>query len=543
MRGSEPRATAARQGSGALSGRCDLRSFVDALERAGELRRWSSPVSLRDVGRLIESCDQALLIERPQGCAMPILANAMATRRRWALAFGVAPEELRAELGRRAQVLIPPVRVDDGPVKEVVRTGDQADLTALPAYLQHELDGGVYVSAALDVTKHPETGRFNTGVRRLMVRGPRETGIDAVAPSDMRAYYRRARELGRRFEIAFVIGAHPLDYMATQMKVETDDEFEIMGGLRGEPVPLVRCETVDLWVPADAEIVLEGALDGDWTEVEGPFGEYTGCYGAAHLNPVFKMSAITHRHDAIFETATIGGRHLQHTDTAAITALRTELLAWESVSRAVAEPIQVYCPTAATGLHHVRIALRSRDPGDGRNAIVAAMASNAEIKLAIAVDEDIDIFDDRAIEWAIATRFQADRDVVILPGMRTFPLDPSLPPHEGSAVTTAKLGLDATRRFDRPARVFAIPRAPFEGGPVAAPAHPETRQAGVDDLAADLVTSLPHGPRFVDWLVAFPEAHQGDIIRALGLLRERDLVRMDADGRYWPAGERGQATR
>lgn len=534
MQAAKVRATAVRTDGGTVSGRCDLRSFVKVLEDAGELRRWSAPVSLRDVARLIESCRQALLIEQPQGCGMPILANAMATRQRWALAFGVPLEEIRAELGRRISTLIPPVRVDHGPVKEVVAVGDAADLTLLPAYLQHELDGGVYISAALDVTKHPETGRFNTGVRRLMVRGPRETGIDAVAPSDMRAYYRRAREIGRPFEIAFVIGTDPLDYMATQMKVTTDDEFEVMGGLRGEPVRIVRCETVDLWVPADAEIVLEGRLEGGWTEVEGPYGEYTGCYGAAHFNPVFKLSAITHRHDAMFQTATIGGRSLDHTDTALITALRTELLVWESLTRAIAEPLQVYCPTAATGLHHVRIALRSRDPGDGRNAVVAAMASNAEIKMAIAVDEDVDVFDDHAIEWAIATRFQADRDLVTLPGMRTFPLDPSLPPHDGPAVTTAKLGIDATRRFDRPAHVFAIPRAPFEEGPVGPPVHAETRRASVDELATAMEASLARGPHFVDWLTAFPDIHQGDVIRALGLLRERGGVRMDTDGRYWP---------
>lgn len=525
-----------------MSGQRDLRAFLHALEEAGELQRWSSPISLRDVARLIESCDKALLVENPAGCSMPILANAMASRRRLALAFGVPEDGLISELVRRASDLIPPTRVKGGPVREVVELGERADLSTLPAYLQHELDGGPYISATLDVSKHPETGRYNIGVRRLMLRGRWETGVDTVAPSDLRAYYRRARELGARFEIAFVVGAHPLDYMATQMKVPTDDEFEIMGGFRGEPVPLVPCETVDLEVPADAEMVLEGYLEGDWTEIEGPFGEYTGCYGAAHYNPVFKLTAITRRRDAIFQTATIGGRTLHHTDTAAIVALRTELLVWEAVSRAVAEPLQVYCPTAATGMFEARIALRSRDPGDGRNAVVAALGSNAETKLAIAVDDDIDIFDDRSVGWAIATRFQADRDAVILSGLRTFPLDPSLPPHQGPGAVTAKLGLDATRRLDKPAHVFAIPRAPFDGQELGAPTEAPGQPDNLNGLVAQLAVSLADGPRFLTWLAMFPQVHQRDIVRAVGVLRERGMVRMDTDGRYWPApAARGEA--
>lgn len=514
-------------------GTLDLRGYLRVLETAGELERVRHPVDVRELGKLIEASDRALLFESITGFSMPVLANAMGNRRRWALAFGCDEPFLRKELEARTRQLIRPIRVDTGPVTEVILVGPEADLGALPVYLQHEFDGAPYFSAALDVSKHPESGRYNTGVRRLMVRGPRQTGIDMVAPSDLRAAYRRARELGRKFEVAFVIGAHPLDYLATQMKVPCDDEFEIMGGLRGQPVRLIRCATVDLEVPADAELVLEGYLEGDWTEVEGPFGEYTGCYGSSHLNPVFHLTGIMRRRDAILQSATIGGRRLDHTDTAVITALRTEMLIWESVSRAVAEPLQVYCPTAATGLHHVRISIHSRDPGDGRNALVAALASNAEVKMAIVVDEDIDIFDDHAVEWALATRFQGDRDLVVLSGMRTFPLDPSLPLHEGSRVTTAKVGFDCTRSYDRPARVFAIPQPPF-----AAERPGSVPEPVVDDLEAlveRLRASLVDGPHFVDWLDKERTVHQSQIIRALGILRERGLVSMDREGRYWPA--------
>jgi 2,5-furandicarboxylate decarboxylase 1 len=510
----------------------DLRRHLRALEAGGELETVPGPVSIREVARLIEASERALLLERVQGYRMPVAANVMASRRCWALAFGCAESELREELGRRASRLIPPVSVADGPVREVIEVGAAVDLTQLPAHLQHELDGGPYLSAAMDVSRHPESGRHNLGMRRLMVRGPRETGVDLVAPSDLRALYREARERGRRFEIAFVIGTHPLDYMASQMHDSAHDELHLAGGLRGAPVPVVPCATVDLEVPADAELVLEGCLEGDWTELEGPYGEFTGCYGAAHLNPVFKVTGLMRRRDAILQTATISGRRLHHTDTAMLGALTSELMIWHALRAAVAEPLDVYCPTSASGLLHARVAIRRRDPGDGRGAVVAALACRG-VKMAVVVDEDVDIRDDRAVEWAIATRFQADRDLVVLEGMRTIPLDPSLPPHEGSMVTTSKMGIDATRRPDRPAHLFSIPRAPFEGARPGA--FGEGAEASAEEVAERLERSLDRGPRFLDWLAEEPDLPQPVIVRALGILRERGRLRLDRDGRHWPA--------
>jgi UbiD family decarboxylase len=518
-----------------------LQSFVDRLEAAGELERITGATPLRDVARITESSDRAVLIEQPNGCDVPLLANAMAARSRWAIALGVEPAGITAELARRVGQPVAPVRVEDGPIKQVRQVGDEVDLTRLPAHLQHELDGAPYISASLDVSRDPETGRYNTGVRRLMLRGPRETGVDMVAPSDLRGYYRRARALGKRFEIAFVVGAHPLDYMSSQMRVPPTDEFAIMGALRQAPVPLVPCETVDLLVPADAEIVLEGYIDGDWEHVEGPYGEYTGCYGAPHRNPVFKVTALTRRSEAIFQTATIGGRRLEHTDTAVICSLSTELAVWEAISRGVAQPVAVHCPPAGTGLHHTRIAVKVRDPGDGRNAVVAALGSNADTKMAIAVDDDIDVFSDAMVEWAVATRYQADLDTIVLPGLRTLPLDPSLPPHVGSAVTTAKLGMDATRRMDRPAHVFDIPAPPF--AEATDPAQAAEREGDVEALAERVLATAGEGRRFVDWLRELGDVHEGDLVRALALLRSRDMIAMDPDGRYCPTAAALEAER
>ncbi len=512
--------------------RPDLRSYLRELEEAGELERVGSVVSIRDLGRLIEASDRAILFESVAGYSMPVLANAVASRRRLAMAFGCAEADLRRELARSLERPVAPVVVDRGPVQEVIERAEEADLSTLPAYLQHDLDAAPFLSGAMDVSRHPETGRYNIGVRRLMLRGPRETGVDMVAPSDLRAYYRRARELGRRFEIAFVIGTHPLDYLASQMRVATENEFDTLGALRGAPVELVRCATVDLMVPADAELVLEGYLDGDWTEVEGPYGEYTGCYGAAHFNPVFKLTGLMRRRDAIFQSVTISGRRLFHTDSSVLASLGTELRVAHAVSQAVPEVVDVYCPPEASGFHHVRIAVRVRQAGDARNALHAALAAT-EVKMAVVVDEDIDVRDDRKVEWALSTRFQADRDLVVLEGMRCIPLDPSLPPNQGWHVTTAKLGIDATRRRDKPAHLFDIPAMPFEDRPRDW-FQPESRTE-LQALRERMEASLGTGPRFVDWLEQERGVHQAQIIQVLGMLRAEGRIRLDPDGRYWPA--------
>jgi 2,5-furandicarboxylate decarboxylase 1 len=512
----------------------DLRDHVKDLEAAGDLLRIRRPTSLRHVTAIAEATDKAVLFEEPAGCDTPLLVNAMATRSRWARMLGVSSADAGPELERRLTGPIEPVRVAEAPVQEIVQAGDDVDVTRLPAYLQHELDGAPYISAALDVSRDPETGRYNTGVRRLMLRGPNETGVDLVGPTDGRSNYAKAIEMGKRFEVAFVIGAHPLDYIATQLH-GTGNELAFMGGIRGCAVPVVQCKTVDLEVPATAEIVLEGYLDGGWETPEGPFGEYTGCYGAPHYNPRFVITAITRRSDAIFQSATIGGRSLAHTDTAAITSLCTEVAVWASLRPAVARPVQVYCPPQATGLHHARVAIDVRDPGDARNAILAALSSKANLKHVIVVDSDIDVFSDEMVEWALSTRFQGDRDLVVVPGMRTLQLDPSLPPsaRPGAPATSANVGFDATRRADKPAAVFSIPRAPWAPEPAG---HPDPadgeRVSDVDAFADDILGTLGGGATFVEICNRFPAAHQGDIVRALAVLSARGTLEFREGGSY-----------
>ena len=337
----------------------------------------------------------------------------MGSRRRLALALDSDERELMTTVQQRLKVPHKPVRVDDAPVQQVVHKGDAADLTTLPVHLQHGLDGAPYISASLDFARFPGSDFTNVGCRRIMLRGPRQAGIDLIAPSDLRAIYLESAARQEPLPVAYAVGSHPADFIAAVTATPPMDELEVIGALRGAPVPIVKCVTNDVWVPADAEYVLEGYLDPKGhTEPEGPYGEYVGYYGVVKRNPVFRVTAITHRKDALFQTATIGGRYLARTDTAQLTTMKTETAAWAALLTAVREPVAVFATPSSGGMYNLRLSLRQRVPGEARNAIAAVFGSMAEAKHVFAFDADIDVFSDEQVDWALATRFQGDRDLI-----------------------------------------------------------------------------------------------------------------------------------
>ena len=188
---------------------------------------------------------------------------------------------------------------------EVVLTGDDADFATLPVHLQHGLDGAPYISAGIDYAQDGKTGFTNLGCRRMMLRGPRAAGIDLDRTERSAAIYQAAVAKGERLPVAFTVGSYPTDFLAAVAATPPIDEFEVVGAVRGAPLPVVKCKTIDVLVPADAEMVLEGYLDArGHVEPEGPYGEYIGYYGLLKTNPVFHLTAITRRKDALFQTVT-----------------------------------------------------------------------------------------------------------------------------------------------------------------------------------------------------------------------------------------------
>ena len=496
-----------------------LARLVDRLVDAGEVEVVAEPVPLAGVAQRLDGNPKAVLFKSagPEGAAL--VGNVMGSRARLALALETDERSLLPTILERLGAPVPPVEIsrDRAPVQEVVLEGGDADLTALPVHLQHALDGAPYISAGLDFSRDPATGFTNIGMRRLMLRGRREAGIDLNAPSDLRAIYGGAHARGERLPVAIVVGAHPSDAIASLSLVPPQDELALLGGVRGAPVPVVKCVTSDLMVPADAEIVLEGHLDpAGWSEPEGPYGEYVGYYGVLKSNPVFHLSAITCRSDALFQTVTIGGRYMDTTDTAQICALKTEVSLWKALETAVREPVGVYVTASCGGMYNARVSLRQRVPGEVRNAIAAVFGSNADVKHVFVTDADIDIFSDAELDWALATRFQADRDIAVASGFRAVPLDPSLQGERAGA----KAGFDLTVPFGKlGAQEFTVPEPPqfvaaAAGGPSAAEA-------------------LADGPKHFRELMEAAGSDDGrEIVRELESLYAEGRLGRDRDGRY-----------
>jgi UbiD family decarboxylase len=493
-----------------------LRRFVAQLP-AGELDVRPEPTALADVAAALEGNPRAVMFDAVGPERLELVGNVTGSRSRLAHALGVAPGDLLRDIQRRMRNRPEIVEVSraEAPAQQMVLTGGDADLTALPVHLQHGADGAPYISSSTDFVVDPRTGFTNIGIRRLMLRGRTEAGVDLNSPSDLRALYEASAAAGKPVPVAFVVGSHPIDHLAAVMRLPADD-LALMSSLREAPLPVVKCITNDVRVPADAEWVLEGYLDArGHVEPEGPYGEFLGYYGAVKKNPVFHLTAITRRHDALFQTSTIGGKSLGLTDTAQLNGVRTEVMVWRALETAVREPVAVYATTSSGGMFTLRVAIRQRVAGEARNAIAACFGAITNVKHVFVVDPDIDIFSDAEMDWAFATRFQADRDLVTMNNMRAVPIDPSLM----GARTGAKAGFDLTWPIGAASRLDLQVPAP--------PTYKGKRFPSIEAALAD-------GPKFFEELMAAVGSRDGrEVVRTLEGLRAAGALDRDAEGRYF----------
>ena len=329
---------------------------------------------------------------------------------------------------------IPPKLVAKAPVKEVIFTGDKIDLYKLPQILHHQEDAGPYITAAISFAKDPSGDTWNCAYNRLMIKGRDTTSIHLTLAKHLWEFQRAAEAQGKPLPVAFAIGVHPAIALGCLAIGSIDeDERAIMGGLLGEPLELVKCETSDLLVPAHAEMILEGEILPHERTAEGPFGEFTGYSLGERQREVLKVRAITHRRDAIFQDITVG--HLDHLmlSTTPIEAnLYRAVRAMVPTVKAVRVPAPFTC----------YVSIEQRISGQAKNAIFAVLGADLYMKRVVVVDHDVDVFNDRQVNWAIATRCQPDRDIAIITNARGSDLDPSTK-EDGN---TAKWGVDATAK-------------------------------------------------------------------------------------------------
>ncbi len=421
----------------------DLRAYLDLLKRKrpDDLVIVSREIDpLHELTALVVKVDRelkrrpVLLFEKVRGTRFPVLTNLHASRARLALAINVAPEAMLGAYLRAMERPLPPRVVATGPVKEVVGSGNEVDLLALPQIVHHEGDAGVFLTSAISFARDPTADIWNCAYNRLMLKGRDTTSIHLTLGKHLWEFHRLAESRGQALPVAFAIGVHPAIALgALAIGSVDEDERGIMGGLLGEPLELVKAETSDLLVPAHAELVIEAEILPHERTAEGPFGEFTGYSLGQRQREVVKVRAITHRRDAIFQDIAVA-----HLDHLLLSTIPIEANLYRAVRAMVPTVRQVRVPAPFT----CYVAIEQRIPGQAKNAILAVLGADLYMKRVVVVDHDVDVFDDRQVNWAIATRCQPDRDITVVTNARGSDLDPSTT-QDGY---TAKWGVDATAK-------------------------------------------------------------------------------------------------
>jgi 2,5-furandicarboxylate decarboxylase 1 len=429
----------------------DLRAFVAAYEHArpGEVIRVTDPVSLdEDVMAVVLEYERRrrypiLFFEKIADHDVPIVCNVVASRGALAFALGVEERGLAGEYARRIKDYVKPVVVPDPPFRHRVLTGPALDLARLPMPRYFPGDAGRYLTAGMLVARDPDTGVETEGYHRFQLKGRDRLGVSLHSRRRMFEYQRRAEAKGRALPCAIALGLHPLVSMGSLAYPPADvGKFEVVGGLLGEPLQVAPCSTIDLHVPACAEIVIEGEILPGVREPEGPFGEFTGYMSRRSTEHVFVAKAIAMRERPWFQS--IGsGRAGDHITTLGL--IREAEIA-NALGRVIPNVRGVHVPLSGTSSFTAYVSIAQSRPGEAKHVIPIVLGVDHYLKLVVVVDDDVDVFDESEVLWAIATRMQADRDLVVISGSLGAMLDPSA----DDRGVSAKLGIDATRPFGQP---------------------------------------------------------------------------------------------
>jgi 2,5-furandicarboxylate decarboxylase 1 len=395
---------------------------------------------------------------------VPIVSGFM-SRRAWiAEAMGVEESALLAAYRAAAERPLSWREVPraDAPCQSIVHDGAATDVRALlPIPTHSEHDSGAYITAGLVIARNPRTGVQNVSINRIQVHAARRMAI-LMLPRHLASFYQAAEAAGEALPVAVVIGVDPLTLLASQAISPIDhDELEIAGALHGAPLAVAKCLTSDVRVPAAAEIVIEGRILPGVRVPEGPFGEFPKYYSAQEAREVIEIDAITHRPGPIFHT--IIPAEMEHLLLGAIPREATLL---SHLQRTFPGVTDVHLAVGGVCRYHLHVKMKKRREGEPKNVILGAFGAHYDIKQVIVVDEDVNVHDPAEVEWAVATRFQADRDLVVISGAQGSILDPSTtvhaPPGAQHQGISAKMGLDATRPVAYEGHVFTRVRIPGE---------------------------------------------------------------------------------
>ncbi|MDP2727075.1 MAG: UbiD family decarboxylase, partial [Dehalococcoidia bacterium] len=416
--------------------RQDLRTYIRDLEEAGELLRIKKELDPRsNLGGLAyqgeNKLHKATLFENLKGYpGWRVVSYMCGSRRRLAVALGTTPKDfIRTMSEALERGLIPCKMVADGPVREVIWRGEDADLNRLPLHQHADADAGPYIGGGMGIVKDPETGIRNVSLCRHQLQDRYQLGISVGIMKHTYKIYQKYERMGKPMPIAVVNGHHGIHYLAATWTTAFGiDELEVAGSLMGKPVELVKCETIDLEVPADAEVVIEGEIAPNERALEGPFTEHTGYakIGGGY-NPFIKVKAITKRKDAIYY-ALQGGRPIAESQLLDGVGREVSLFSRLKDVSGYVDLKDVVFPTYCGGGHVVIVQLAPHVEGIVTDVLMAALSGQYNSpKIAIAVDEDVDPHDPTEVFWSMSTRTNPARDVFVIPNTTAVGLDPSMP--------------------------------------------------------------------------------------------------------------------
>lgn len=444
----------------------DLREYIEALERHGKLQRikkevdkdWEvSAVTRYLFNSVPESKRPALLFERIRGFEAPLVLGILGgSREIYALAMNTTVDGISAKWQQALANPLMPVLVDDGPCKEKVYLGDEVDLFSLPVPVWTPgHDAGPYITAGCVITKDPETGIRNVGTYRIQIKDKHHVAMWVNFHQHARKHVELNNQRDSSTPVAIVLGADPSVGLVSVSKINYGvDELAVAGGIRGEQLKIVRCETIDLEVPATAEIVLEGEIPPNSLEEEGPFGEFTGYMGAKAMSYPVEIKCITTRTNPIYHAFF---SQMPPSESSCIRAIGWEEAIRTHLIKVLGLPVRdVHLLEAGGSMAYLAISMKVEKPGQVRQAIMGAWSVQPTVgKITVVVDEDIDIRDYFALNWALSFRVQPQKDVFIVDQLSAVDLDPSqaaydIPQLDESRRVSSKMGIDATKKHEFP---------------------------------------------------------------------------------------------
>jgi 2,5-furandicarboxylate decarboxylase 1 len=417
-----------------------IRDFVARLRNTGDLLTIRAPLDPKyEISTIFSELGKkegpAILIENVKGYRFSVVGNLLGTKKRLSMALGVDPEDLIEASIPKLEKRLSPVLVSDSSQKVVITKKEKIDLLKLlPVLTHYSKDSGPYITSGITSARDPKDGTMGRGLHRMEVRGKDKLGISLLNPplSEIYAQYKKEN---RKMEVATVIGVDPAILIAAVSKISRGvDKLSVAGGLKGSPIPMLKAETADLDIPAHAEIVIEGVIDPKGKERDGMLGESSGYYMTFPKSPTIHVTGITYRKEACFHAIIPWALEVDHLLSFIhginfIPKMRKDFPSIQKINM-----------IPKTFGSYVVMSMESDNRGEIRRALTSAL-SFANVKKAVIVDGDVEVEDDHEVEWAIATRFQGDRDLIVIPDMRGQPIDPS----SKEGFLTTKIGMDATR--------------------------------------------------------------------------------------------------